>query len=252
VEPPKLAPNGRVRVHRELTARARFEKWVVEKHEGSKVEKIKTACAVLLMICGIWLFIKLLPPIAAEIKFDWNKFAVAFNFPVIGDGRTGPPPSSVAQTDTPAVFFPPPKQATEAATEQGQPSRPSNRKTTTVRPAPPTAPPSGVVFVPSFGAGSSAYRLRLADGIAPGKLLYQVKPVYPEVARSRRPDPRVALRAVVDANGRVIGAQVIRGDEVLSAAAIQAIRQWRYEPYRVAGKPVEVETRIDIDFSNLR
>jgi protein TonB len=62
----------------------------------------------------------------------------------------------------------------------------------------------------------------------------------------------VAVRAVVDTNGRVTATLPLHGDATLTAAAMQAIRQWRYEPYRVAGKPVEVETRIDLDFSTVR
>jgi protein TonB len=57
---------------------------------------------------------------------------------------------------------------------------------------------------------------------------------------------------VVDTKGKVVGAEGISGDPVLTAAAIRAIRQWRYEPYRVSGKPIEVETRIDLNFSALR
>jgi TonB family protein len=235
------------------TTRERFERWVVEKHEGSKVEKIKTATALVLLILGMWLFVKLLPPIATELRYDWNKFAAAFNLPVIGDGRIGPPapPVENAYPTFPAAV----KTESSAATPEPEPesSRAVARRTapahSPVKQPTADAPPG--VYVPSFGA-SAPYRLRLPDGVTPGRLLYQVRPVYPERARAKRPDPRVAVRAVVDTNGRVTATLPLQGDSTLTAAAMQAIRQWRYEPYRVAGKPVEVETRIDVDFSAVR
>ena len=234
------------------TTRERFERWVVEKHEGSKVEKIKTATALVFLILGMWLFVKLLPPIATELRYDWNKFATAFNLPVIGNGQIGPPAPAV---ESPYPTFPAAaKIESRAATvdTEPQPSRPAARRSA----APPAkratgeAPPG--VFVPSFGASATPYRVRLPDGVTPGRLLYQVRPVYPEPARAKRPNPRVAVRAVVDTNGRVTATLPLQGDATLTAAAMQAIRQWRYEPYRVAGKPVEVETRIDVDFSAVR
>lgn len=234
------------------TTRERFERWVVEKHEGSKFEKIKTATALVLLILGMWLFVKLLPPIATELRYDWNKFATAFNLPVIGDGQIGPPapPVENAFPTLPAAA----KIESSAATvePEQEPSRPVARRSG----APPAKRPAGEtppgVFVPSFGASATPYRLRLPDGVTPGRLLYQVRPVYPDRARAKRPDPRVAVRAVVDTNGRVTATLPLQGDATLTAAAMQAIRQWRYEPYRVAGKPVEVETRIDVDFSAVR
>jgi protein TonB len=254
---PVIPPKPRTRPVHVPTTRERFERWVVEKHEGSKVEKIKTATAIVFLILGMWLFVKLLPPIATELRYDWNKFATAFNLPVIGDGRIGPPAPAVenAYPTFPAAV----KIESSAATSEPEPepSRPVARRRASATPpqAQPAKRPTGEappgVYVPSFGA-SAPYRLRLPDGVTPGRLLYQVRPVYPERARAKRPDPRVAVRAVVDTNGRVTAALPLHGDATLTAAAMQAIRQWRYEPYRVAGKPVEVETRIDVDFSAVR
>jgi len=252
VQTPVIPEKPRMKAVHVPTTRERFERWVVEKHEGSKVEKIKTATALVLLVLGMWLFVKLLPPISTELKYDWNKFATAFNLPVIGDGQIGPPapPMENAFPTLPASA----KIESGVATvePEPEPTRAGTRRT-----APPPARRAGGettpgVFVPSFGASATPYRLRLPDGVTPGRLLYQVRPVYPEPARGKRPDPRVAVRAVVDTNGRVTATLPLHGDATLTAAAMQAIRQWRYEPYRVAGKPVEVETRIDLDFSTVR
>lgn len=252
VQTPVVPAKPRMKPVHVPTTRERFERWVVEKHEGSKLEKIKTATALVLLVLGMWLFVKLLPPISTELKYDWNKFATAFNLPVIGDGQIGPPAPPMENA------FPtlPASASIESGVARVEPE-PESTRPGTRRTAPPPAkrpaaeaPPG--VFVPSFGASGVPYRLRLPDGVSPGRLLYQVRPVYPERARAKQLDPRVAVRAVVDTNGRVTATLPLQGDATLTAAAMQAIRQWRYEPYRVAGKPVEVETRIDLDFSTVR
>ncbi len=252
VQTPVIPAKPRTKPVHLPTTRERFERWVVEKHEGSKVEKIKTATALVLLVLGMWLFVKLLPPISTELKYDWNKFATAFNLPVIGDGQIGPPAPPVE------IAFPtlPASAKVESGVARVEPE-PGPTRAGARRTAPLAAKRGGGettpgVFVPSFGASATPYRLRLPDGVTPGRLLYQVRPVYPEPARGKRPDPRVAVRAVVDTNGRVTATLPLHGDATLTAAAMQAIRQWRYEPYRVAGKPVEVETRIDLDFSTVR
>jgi TonB family protein len=230
------------------SARERFEQWVIDKHEGSSVEKIKTAVAVVVMLLGIAVFFVLLPPVLTELKYDWNKFAVAFNLPEIGDGRTGP--VSYAPVETPVYAAPVSKSEPETSSneETRPPARAGSRRSSPAIRAKAEELPSGAVFVPSFGA-SAPYRLQLPDGVEPGRLLYKVRPIYPESARARRPNPIVSLRAVVDTEGQVTSAQVLSGDPVLAAAALKAVRQWRYEPYRVNGRRVEVETQINFDFS---
>jgi protein TonB len=42
---------------------------------------------------------------------------------------------------------------------------------------------------------------------------------------------------------------VVEGEPVLAEAAVQAVRQWRYRPYSVDGRPVEMQTRITIRFT---
>jgi len=59
----------------------------------------------------------------------------------------------------------------------------------------------------------------------------------------------VVLQATIDRNGRIRGVQLESGDRLLADAAIQAVRQWVYKPARLDGLPVDVQTRIIINFA---
>lgn len=71
-----------------------------------------------------------------------------------------------------------------------------------------------------------------------------VYPVYPDVNTRGV----VALTARVDSDGRVRSVRVISGNRLLAAAAVNAVRQWRYDPYLEDGQPVATETNIVISF----
>ncbi len=81
------------------------------------------------------------------------------------------------------------------------------------------------------------------------KLLNRVQPGYPEAARRARLQGRVRLQAIVDAQGAVQALRLISGHCWLAQAAIEAVRQWRYEPTFVNGSPVEVTTTIEVIFT---
>jgi protein TonB len=56
------------------------------------------------------------------------------------------------------------------------------------------------------------------------------------------------LHATVDKAGQVKDVSVVSGHPMLSRAAMQAVKQWRYKPYLLNGKPVDAETRVTINF----
>jgi protein TonB len=58
----------------------------------------------------------------------------------------------------------------------------------------------------------------------------------------------VVLTGTVDRQGTLKNLRAIQGDPILSNAAISAAKNWRYEPYRINGNPVEVETKIVFNF----
>ena len=92
-------------------------------------------------------------------------------------------------------------------------------------------------------------RMRIASRIAEANLIHDVPPQYPPEAGRARIEGAVVLMAVIGADGRVIDVQVESGLPILAQAAIDAVKQWRYKPYTINGEPVEVDSRITINFT---
>jgi protein TonB len=84
--------------------------------------------------------------------------------------------------------------------------------------------------------------------LSEANLLHKVQPIYPPIARQARVQGAVELRAIISKNGTIENLVVVRGHPMLSAAAIEAVRQWRYRPYLLNGEPIEVETEITVNF----
>jgi TonB family protein len=87
-----------------------------------------------------------------------------------------------------------------------------------------------------------------ADVIA-ASILSHPAPVYPPRARATHVQGEVVLHAIIDKEGKISPVQVLSGDGLLSPAAVDAVRQWRYKPILVDGEPIEVDTTITITFS---
>ncbi|MGA2981177.1 MAG: energy transducer TonB [Terriglobales bacterium] len=83
---------------------------------------------------------------------------------------------------------------------------------------------------------------------AEGNIIYRVQPVYPSLARLARVQGGVELRAIISKAGTIENLVVVRGHPMLAAAAIAAVRQWRYRPYLLNSEPIEVETEITVNF----
>jgi TonB family protein len=111
-------------------------------------------------------------------------------------------------------------------------------KTTDPFPASAFDPPAGAVSKPS------------CKNVSPGRLLKSVRPEYPSHERMVRHEGAVIIYAVVGEDGALHGIQIESGENpALNQAALDAVKYWRYEPYRCNGVPVEVDTEFNIDFS---
>jgi len=88
----------------------------------------------------------------------------------------------------------------------------------------------------------------LPPQVAERYLMQRVEPVYPEAAREQRIQGQVLLEATVGKDGTVQDLKVISGDPQLATAAADAVRQWHFLPFLKAGKPVEFQTQIAVDF----
>ncbi len=83
----------------------------------------------------------------------------------------------------------------------------------------------------------------------PPKLVTQVDPIYPEIARQARVEGIVILEATTDTYGRIADVKVLRSIPLLDQAALDAVKQWVYEPMVVDGKPREVTFTVTVNFT---
>jgi TonB family protein len=82
-----------------------------------------------------------------------------------------------------------------------------------------------------------------------GRVVKRVFPVYPPYARQHGITGAVLLTATITTDGSLRNIQVWGGPEPFRTAAVDAVSQWRYSPPLSGGKPVEVETVINIMFT---
>jgi TonB family protein len=92
-------------------------------------------------------------------------------------------------------------------------------------------------------------RIRVSSGVMQGLVIHKVEPTYPSQALHDRVHGSVTLRALISKEGTIEDLQVISGDPLLSGAAIDAVKQWRYRPYILNGDPVEIDTTIIVNFT---
>lgn len=90
---------------------------------------------------------------------------------------------------------------------------------------------------------------RIFDGnLHVPRLIAKIEPIYPRQAIMIRREGTVTLRIVVDTDGSVRNVTLIRSDPLFDRAATEAIRQWRYEPARIDGRPVAVSLTVEVSF----
>ena len=90
--------------------------------------------------------------------------------------------------------------------------------------------------------------IQVPPNSSPALLVRKVAPVYPPLARQARIQGTVVLSIVISKDGEVRDTKLVSGHPMLSPAAIEAVKQWRYKPYISDDKPVEVETIVRVGF----
>ena len=76
-----------------------------------------------------------------------------------------------------------------------------------------------------------------------------VEPDYPMLAKQMKVQGSVILQALIGRTGTIEDLRVVSGPSILSAAAMQAVKQWRFRPYYLSGEPVETQARITVNFT---
>lgn len=118
----------------------------------------------------------------------------------------------------------------------------------------PPAQTSGVVggiisSRPGASAVATPLRVRVSQGVAQGLLVKRVSPEYPLQARLGRIQGAVFLHVIISKTGDVATVGLISGHPSLAPAAIDAVKQWKYKPYLLDGKPVEVDAQVQVNFA---
>lgn len=90
--------------------------------------------------------------------------------------------------------------------------------------------------------------LPVSQGVTGGRLARKVDPTYPKEARAQHIEGAVLLDALVGEDGNVREVTVTSGQPLLARAAAQAVKQWRYQPFQLNGKPVSIHNQITIQF----
>jgi protein TonB len=101
-------------------------------------------------------------------------------------------------------------------------------------PPPPSVKPKGPV--------------RVGSHVRPPKVIVQVRPDYPVLAREAHIQGQVRIDAVLDEHGNVIEMKVVSGPPLLYQAAVDALKKWKYEPTYLNDQPVAVQMIVTINF----
>lgn len=117
-------------------------------------------------------------------------------------------------------------------------------------PPPPPPPPQFTGFDEPFDLAMARLTpVRVGGTIrTPGKTK-DVKPAYPDVAQSARVQGVVILEAIIDTDGTIANARVLRSIPLLDAAALGAVSQWRFTPTQLNGQPVAVIMTVTVNFT---
>lgn len=89
----------------------------------------------------------------------------------------------------------------------------------------------------------------VGGNIRPPRKLHHVAPVYPGIAAHARIAGTVVLEATISRSGVVSDVRVLRSVPLLDAAAVEAVRQWRYEAPLLNGEPVAVLLTVTVHFN---
>jgi TonB family protein len=134
-----------------------------------------------------------------------------------------------------------------AKTDSGAPDAPAAPSMAGME-MPGAVPPPDLVTTSTADVRPSLQTLSISQGVSQGLLYKKVAPTYPENALRMRIEGSVELEATISKSGAITLVKVLSGDAMLSQAAMDAVKQWKYKPYLLNGEPVEIQTQITVNF----
>ena len=160
-----------------------------------------------------------------------------------------PAPAPTASSPTPAVSSPAPA-VSSAPTPQAPVNNPTPEPPRSAREA--AAQRQRTSEAPAEPTGANlvddAATVRVPPAVMDANLISSRVPAYPEYAKAQDIEGRVVMEVVISRTGAVDHVRVVEGDRHLRAAAEEAVLKWRYRPYLVNGRPVDVTTMLRVDF----
>jgi periplasmic protein TonB len=117
-----------------------------------------------------------------------------------------------------------------------------------VSPAPPPVATSSQQVATASASVPAAERVKISAD-AGHVLQRKVDPSYPMLARQMKVQGSVVLQALIGKDGLIQDLRVLSGPGILSTAAQEAVRQWRFKPYLQNGQAVETEANITVNFT---
>ncbi len=103
--------------------------------------------------------------------------------------------------------------------------------------------------IPRAPSASQRPRARVPSDVMEQLLTHKVDPVYPEAERAGNVQGIVTLDVRIGPDGSVVDVRPVSGPDGFFPAATEAVRWWRFQPYEVDGKPIEVETTVAVEFN---
>jgi TonB family protein len=152
--------------------------------------------------------------------------------PLTSDGK----PSDLKSPEKPTIV-------SALLGSDSEPSPPPVDMSTSISPNELAGLSSTPAAMPAFGASVS-------QGVTEGSLIRKVDPTYPPEARAQGLAGSVTLDATIADDGTVHEVKTVSGSTLLAAAAAAAVRQWRYKPSLLNGKPIAIQKQITIVFKH--
>jgi periplasmic protein TonB len=102
---------------------------------------------------------------------------------------------------------------------------------------------------PGQGGGIGGGLYRVGGGVSPPRIIYQIDPEFSEEARKAKYQGTVIVNVEIYPDGRVHNARIARSLGLgLDEKALEAVRQWKFEPARKDGQPVAVLVNVEVNF----
>lgn len=202
------------------------------------------------MTADLWRPITEWPTPRSAMAFDMPRPVRVDNIQAPADaGRRSPGPAAIARTSP--VELAPLVAPSGVADETGGERRLSNA---------PAGPPAignpgdldanGIAALPlPPPAPQPTAPIRQSSGVQPPQRIVNVAPAYPAIARSARVQGVVILEIVIDERGNVAKAEILRSIPLLDAAALDAVRQWKFLPTQLNGRAVPIVMSVTVNFT---